>query len=106
MIDLSKLTPAIERLRKNLAAKSGERNFLMADITEVANQAERAAQAFDVMMRREWGVKRGEYAGKDGWFVVHNFEGGIAMLHGKVYGDPFTALVEADKWMKEREADQ
>lgn len=49
-----------------------------------------ARNAFDVMMRRGWGVAKE----LDGWSVFGN---GIVRGNPGV-PDPFTALVEADKW--------
>lgn len=62
-----------------------------------------ARNAFDVMMRRGWGVER--FIAPDGsfqWSVesngVRNIVGGTTIWSNS---DPFTALVEADKWYRE-----
>ena len=64
-----------------------------------------ARNAFDVMMRRGWGVSKARYAGEFGWVVwerrrIEAIGEGMALIHGKVYDDPFTALVEADRWYR------
>lgn len=66
-----------------------------------------ARQAFDVMMGRGWGIGHMtcEEAGRWRWYVdFHDadtsFEFGN-QPHGNSFDDPFTALVGADKWMKE-----
>ena len=64
-----------------------------------------ARNAFDVMMRRGWRV--GKKPGCVDAFVVESWqqvEGKILwspVWPGHVSSDPFTALVEADKWYKE-----
>lgn len=60
-----------------------------------------ARNAFDVMMRRGWSP----WAGKE-WSVLDDEGGMIYRKHGGdgsriTASDPFTALVEADKWYKE-----
>ncbi len=52
-----------------------------------------ARNAFDVMMRRGWGVEK---LG-DGWQIVTDEMRALR----ESFSDPFTALVEADKWHKE-----
>ena len=66
-----------------------------------------AKEAFDVMMRRGWGVAR-QYPEQGGqWYVNDENETQIAQLiNGKwcypsICDDPFTALVEADRWYRE-----
>lgn len=59
-----------------------------------------ARAALDVMLRREWAVRRAS----DGWMVVD--AKGHWLCHPRrgswfVAADPFTALVDADRWMKE-----
>ena len=58
-----------------------------------------ASQAFDVMMRRGWGVQR---CG-DGTWYASDYSEGCLTSEKTFYPDPFTALVEADIWMRERE---
>lgn len=68
-----------------------------------------ARNAFDVMVNRGWGVRR--WHGHESWVVLNNQELGIDPSpivddEGMPFNafDPFTALVEADKWMKQQEA--
>jgi hypothetical protein len=56
-----------------------------------------ARLAFDVMMRRGWGVER---VGSTGWFLTDDSLANLPGFEGGPYSDPFTALVEADKWYK------
>ena len=61
-----------------------------------------ASQAFDVMMRRKW---RPITNVLPGWWVLGDDENPVHLpLHRDspaIYADPFTALVEADRWYKE-----
>jgi hypothetical protein len=61
-----------------------------------------ARNAFDVMMRRGWNPY---YAADDGWRVEDGGCGGRTTaevnIGGKSWPDPFTALVEADRWYRE-----
>jgi hypothetical protein len=58
-----------------------------------------ARNAFDVMMRRGWGVTTDRYV--DLWDAIHGDTGGIVMEGSeRGFPDPFTALVEADAWYK------
>ncbi len=63
-----------------------------------------ARAAFDVMMRRGWSPERMG----DTWIV--NDEDGRAFCYPSEvmirWPDPFTALVEADRWKKDKEATQ
>lgn len=64
-----------------------------------------ARNAFDVMMRRGWTVKK-LYPDKSewgietrkGWWFENASQNGESMNSLCWYPDPFTALVEADKW--------
>ncbi len=61
-----------------------------------------ARNAFDVMVRRGWGVA---CYGPGRW-VVPGFSKHWYVVHAGPpydYPDPFTALVEADNWLKARE---
>ena len=51
-----------------------------------------ARNAFDVMMRRGWSVYRDEWSH---WRITYDG------ADTQSYADPFTALVEADRWHKE-----
>jgi hypothetical protein len=63
-----------------------------------------ARQAFDVMLRRGWGVDHGE----NGWEPCVDLElttsrrilAGVMTTPGP-WPDPFTALVEFDRWYRE-----
>jgi len=64
-----------------------------------------AREAFDVMIRREWwAVPR--YSHRPGSFWIVRSPNDIEPIDGLIdeiggWPDPFTALVEADKWYKE-----
>jgi hypothetical protein len=65
-----------------------------------------ARKAFDVMMRRGWSPCLAEENGPlDEWTLFDS--GGCPVIScpgftvPKLWPDPFTALVEADKWFKE-----
>ena len=53
-----------------------------------------ARRAFDVMMRRGWGVRK-PTVGSLKWYVFTT-DGG--MLDCGSFPDPFTALIAADEW--------
>lgn len=61
--------------------------------------------AFDVMMRRGWGVFPSQVV--PGWGIVlsktplHASYDECFGIRSKRWPDPFTALIEADKWYKE-----
>lgn len=90
--DLRKLTPAPWVLGGDLSVNGewwpdGAAEFIVL-----------AREALDVMMRRGWGVKKAWYGG---WEIIG---GGSLFEESKreSWGDdPFTALVEADKWYRE-----
>jgi hypothetical protein len=125
MIDLEKLTPApwtpaIESDRGYRGEEYGR--FYFPTFEEVpfgfdvgleqiaANDAEfiaLARNAFDVMMRRGWTVVRR----KGKWFVASVDENLVEKFKGRMMdspaNDPFTALVEANRWYEEHvEANQ
>ncbi len=56
-----------------------------------------ARNAFDVLLRRGWGV---EQVGQKWFLAEHGFPQGMAHL-GHGFDDPFTCLVEADRWYQE-----
>lgn len=66
-----------------------------------------ARNAFDVMMRRGWGVRLTDVcpiAGKIDlqWQAIVMCPGSVVGINSMIYAsDPFTALVEADRWYKE-----
>lgn len=53
-----------------------------------------ARNAFEVMMKREWHAEKTN----DGWEVIGS---GHAEIIDSRHPDPFTAIVEADKWYRE-----
>lgn len=55
-----------------------------------------ARNAFDVMMRREWQAEKNQY----GW-RAKDIDGVWCEVYELGYSDPFTALVEADKWYRQ-----
>lgn len=71
-----------------------------------------ARQAFEVMMRRQWFPRFiGSSNGKQQW-VAYSWSNGCSLRDSTaavmsrqpgewVFDDPFTCLVEADKWWKE-----
>lgn len=62
-----------------------------------------ARNAFDVMMRRGWWAEKFS-SGK--WRLSFNCRGcGLGRYSDHHYDDPFTALVEADRWFKENMED-
>jgi len=69
--------------------------------SEVAEAFVLARNAFDVMMRRGWGVSQFP---DDTWMAIEDRDGSIIEIKRNIkgYGDPFQALVEADKWYKEK----
>ncbi len=70
------------------------------DDNSVANAAfaALARNAFDVMMRRGWGVRQVE----GGWQAIENRPGSVVGVCGMIVkDDPFTALVKADEWYAE-----
>jgi hypothetical protein len=109
MIDLSKLSPAPWTGDENateirdgngesvLAQTGRERDcFGEEDFAFVLL----ARQAFDVMMRRGWEAQQYQRQ----WFAVDGDRmDGRAIVPDSFHPDPFTALVEADRWTKERE---
>ena len=66
-----------------------------------------ARNAMDVMMRRGWSPTRTKVAGRPSWFVRFWAGSALATILSRerlgyvhYHADPFTALVEADKWYK------
>lgn len=94
MIDLSKLSPAPWVSDKDADIWHGSHLiFRHTGCNEDdADFCALARNAFDVMMRRGWNV----YKEMDGWSI-----GNDSFLRGMGDCDPFTALVEADKWYAE-----
>lgn len=63
---------------------------------EDAAFTELARNAFEVMMRREWTAEKWDEAGN--WIVVDARHLWVTRNPPQIHTDPFTALVEADKW--------
>lgn len=65
-----------------------------------------AHAAFDVMRRREWGVRLADSCPVAGrivlqWQAIENRGGTVVGINGMIWADdPFTALVKADAWYK------
>jgi len=110
-MDLSKLTPApweSVATWKVVGSETGE--FILArGLKGIANFAKEAdgdfaalaRNAFDVLMRRRWfpNCHNGKWRVESG---VVRLEGWIGDVANPIEAnDPFTALVEADKWYRE-----
>lgn len=102
-IDLSKLAPAPWKARdcEVESAPINEKGDVMMIYDEGGHNEADAAfialarNAFDVMMRRGWGVEN-----RGGWYATSKY-GDRAVGGTDLYPDPFTALVEADAWYKQ-----
>ncbi len=107
MIDLDSLTPIDAEIRVSQVSASHDSYIYGDETKEEAEFQQLARLAFDVMMRRGWHVilhHNGQWhAAKDDKFndlIVPVVPGSPLITHP----DPFTALVEADHWMKKEEA--
>ena len=105
MIDLEKLTPApwnvgpydeefpdgMQCVRASDGPVGGHTDLSFTAL---------ARNAFDVMMRRGWQPRRSKETGK--WFVdLWHHSNVIPPDDGfPAHADPFTALVESDKWYR------
>ncbi len=117
-MDLSKLSPAPLEVRRDptelrCKALAYQYEYEPREFASVwfaremkeddAEWVKLARSAFDVMMRRGWFAVP---MSTGGWIVKR--DNGIEVaVDGKWatrWPDPFTALVEADRWMKEQEA--
>ena len=116
MIDLSKLSPApwadyVRDAKLATCNAKGEFTYVtLAGNQLVGNPTDRefivlARNAFDVMMQRKWWVIAGrkETNGENCWFV-YTMAGSEFLEINKHPApwptDPFSALVEADKWYR------
>lgn len=116
-MDINKLKPVPWETDKNahhewLIGYPGKDNNGRDDFFYVAHEMEKddaefcclARNAFEIMVRRGWSV-RSEWCNLNefvvtGWNVVD--QNGVPLRqHYVSYGDPFTALIEADMWYKE-----
>ncbi len=106
-IDPSKLTPApwelvevsyehCQRMPHDFIAANGSSEVSKEELVSFACLAR---AAFDVLMRRGWTVMRNRF----GWVVMFDVDDDPVPSPGPLspQQDPFTALVEADKWYKE-----
>ena len=105
-IDLSKLTPvpwAVRHGTMDSTVFCGSENPLDADCgfnlpnRDDAEFIALSRNAFDVMLRRGWGVALEQ---NDSWTVRHAEPGSVDPVVDRSWPDPFTALVEADAWYK------
>ncbi len=103
MIDLTKLTPApwnAEGCRVESArTASGIEMCIYDEGGHNETEAEfiaLAREAFDVMMRRGWYAMPTFPPHEKGWIVLNI----LGKPDCQIHSDPFTALVEADKWYK------
>jgi hypothetical protein len=108
-MDLEKLTPAPWRVRQSessskwILADANDEYIATFEIKEAAEQCALANNAFDVMMRRQWcAYPYWTPSKKRLWKVC--FAGCDTVLLNKMpklNDDPFTAIVEADRWYRE-----
>ena len=110
MFDLTKLTPAPWRVAgvqgqttKYVACSAGVLSLSMSEAN--AEFTALARNAFDVMMRRRWTV---EPCGAMWYASACEDEDDLCCSpvipwgqNPAIFADPFTALVEADKWYRE-----
>ena len=111
-MDLGKLTPAPWASRPGnpgdcVISKAAGNVTVAAEIDEDTSDAAfiaLARNAFDVMMRRGWNAARDIHRT---WFVqntncnaIHRVEDNDYLAGSRIarFPDPFTALIEADKW--------
>lgn len=120
-IDLTKLSPApwdAVRISDDVAVvvhKGGPASFTSIfhntgnlDEWPWANESDAdfialARNAIDVMMRRGWyaALEREGFVNRNKWIVREKTGMCVAGAGAVEYPDPFTALVEADKWYRE-----
>ena len=105
-MNLDKLTPAPWKLfghEKTVLYVCGPETVVVAELDGLKRDDTEficlARNAFAVMMRRGW------YAVPDSekWFIFG--EGSSVLSAAGIYGpwpDPFTAMIETDRWMKEQ----
>lgn len=110
-LDLSKLTPATWFCEKEptkiiLSSSDVQRIAWVFDNAFDENHTEfiaLARNAFNIMMRRGWRLVNGVQHGVDGlfWAAQGPFDHHEIGVDGKWHSDPFTALIEADRWFSE-----
>ena len=102
MIDLTKLTPA-PWVDSHSDLCFHPKHGGTASVPIDANHRKfiaLARNAFDVMMRRGWGMHQYETE----WVILPDEDNELpfeAWLQRQEFPDPFTALVEADAWYRE-----
>ena|SRR5215469_17298542 len=111
ILDVSKLTPepwTVNKARITIRIKHGE-DYVVESGVRTEDDAEfivLARKAFGVMMRRGWKASRDRADGQ--WYVSNHqmieacvpFDG-TEKYPRRLFPDPFTALVEADRWYSE-----
>lgn len=105
IIDLSKLTPGQFR-SVGCELYFTDKQHMQLPFEELAAFVALAGQAFDVMMRRGW-FPFEQFPGlwSVGWLHIRGpFDAGLSEFLGSIGPeDPFTALVEADRFMAGKE---
>ncbi len=98
-IDLSKLSPAPWHTDDLMQVYNHEYCVADCGYQDEADFIALARNAFDVMLRRGWGVERvwDNDLRVHRWYIVTDAP--RALREG--FADPFTALVEADRWYAE-----
>lgn len=119
MIDLSKLTPLPLRMvddRESGSIYVGKENGYPVILSEDENRDDLefyllARAAFAIMLERGWTPSPIQRPGQTRWQVRmrNGADMPLAFIcdvldHRGEFADPFTALTEADKWMREQEA--
>lgn len=80
-----------------MSDKSFDQNILLKE--DDAKFIDLARNAFDVMMRRGWSA---QCVDKNFWYVCDDCGDDVVLEESSHHWeDPFTALVEADKWYRE-----
>ncbi len=112
-MDLNKLTPApwYAQWQSGYGHRLRSKDLTIGRFDEIedAEFVALARNAFDVMMRRNWGVRYVDacpIAGKIDmkWQAIESRPGSVNGINSMIFADdPFTALVEADKWLTEQE---
>ncbi len=124
MIEPSKLTPLpLKVVKTDVANVVDAKGWIVAEFA-FAVDAEfhvTARQAFDVMMRRTWYAEPNGFDGQhDAWIVCSRiikrgapnviarycFAHDLPLPKPFAWPDPFTALIEADRWLTAKESEE
>lgn len=111
MFDICEL-PSRVWVQKGTAVVDGSGNEILEATARVSNEGREAIAAFSALANNAFNVmmRRGWYPACDSekWWVVSGGPAGIINEHcDRVpWADPFTALVEADKWYRENIEDK